>query len=421
MKLTKLLRRFASDRSGNLVIMFAFMLLPLIGLMGLAIDYSLALKAKTALNASTDAAVLAAATEAMEIIQTQSTANYDATSTAIQYGYVAGQNVFSANSAMLKTVNTPTLTLNLQRNGQVITATGSYTAQSPTVFGKMFGTTQLIASGSAVSSLTLPKYMNIYIATDVSQSMGIASTQAYMNQLSALTGGCVFGCHVLQNGQSTTNEQVAHNNNIQLRIDVIKQSIQNIISSAQTMSNGTPTISIGLYALQYDVSTLSNLSTSYSSLLSTASAIDLGPNNSSGVGDSNFTMSLNDFATSVSASGDGSSANSPQTFVFLMTDGVYDVTGNCTDTHCTKAFDPALCSAFKSKGATLGVIYTTYIPFPNEQTYVDLVQPFQSQISPNLQSCASSGYFYEASDGPSIQAAANALFAQAVSSGKLTQ
>ena len=421
MKFTTLLRRFAGDRSGNLVIMFAFMLIPMIGLMGLAIDYSLALKAKTALNASTDAAVLAAATEAMEIIQTQSTANYDATATAIQYGYVAGQNVFTANSAMLKTATPPTLTLNLQRVGQVITATGSYTVQSPTVFGKMFGTTQINASGSAASSLTLPKYMNIYIATDVSQSMGIASTQAYMNQLSALTGGCVFGCHVLQGGQSATNEQVAHNNNIQLRIDVIKQSIQNIISSAQTMSNGTPTISIGLYALQYDVTTLSNLSTSYSSLLSTASSIDLGPNNSSGVGDSNFTVSLNDFAASIATSGDGSSANSPQTFVFLMTDGVYDVTGNCTDTHCTKAFDPALCNAFKNKGATLGVIYTTYIPFPNEQTYIDLVQPFQSQISPNLQSCASAGYFYQASDGPSIQAAANALFAQAVSSGKLTQ
>ena len=282
MRITTLLRRFAGDRSGNFVITFAFLLIPIIGLTGLAIDYSLALKAKTALNASTDAAVLAAATEAMEIIQTQSTANYDATTTAIQYGYVAGQNVFTANSAMVKTANPPSLALSLQRNGQVITATGSYTAQSPTIFGKMFGTTQLNASGSAVSSLTLPKYMNIYIATDVSQSMGIASTQDYMNQLSALTGGCVFGCHVLQNGQRTTNEQVAHNNNIQLRIDVIKQSIQNIISSAQTMSNGTATISIGLYALQYDVTTLSNLSTNYPGLLSTASSIDLGPNNSSG-------------------------------------------------------------------------------------------------------------------------------------------
>ena len=127
--------------------MFALMLLPIIGLTGLAIDYGLALKAKTALNASTDAAVLAAATEATEIIQTQSTANYDATPVAIQYGNIAGQNVFTANAAMLRTASPPILTLNLQRTGQVITATGSYIAQSPTIFGQMFGTSQINASG----------------------------------------------------------------------------------------------------------------------------------------------------------------------------------------------------------------------------------------------------------------------------------
>ncbi len=304
MKPTTLLRRFASDRSGNFVIMFAFMLIPMIGLLGLAIDYSFALKAKTALNASTDAAVLAAATEAMEIIQTQSTANFDATSTAIQYGYVAGQNVFTANSAMLKTASPPTLTLEPPDETAKSSPRRDPTPRSPRrSSGKCSAPPRSTRAALQLPASPCRKYMNIYIATDVSQSMGIASTQTYMNQLSALTGGCVFGCHVLQSGQSTTNEQVAHNNNIQLRIDVIKQSIQNIISSAQTMSNGTPTISIGLYALQYDVTTLSNLSTNYSSLLSTASSIDLGPNNSSGVGDSNFTVSLNDFATSISASG----------------------------------------------------------------------------------------------------------------------
>ena len=415
------LKRFFRERSGNVVVLFALSLLPILGLSGLAIDFSLAMRAKTALDASTDAAVLAAATEASAIIQSQSSPGFDATDTAIAYGQVAGQNVFLANAAMVKTTTTPQLSLNLQRNGLVITATGNYAAQSPTVFGKMFGTSSLSASGRASSSLTLPKYMKIYIATDISQSMGIAATQAYMNQLASLTGGCVFGCHVLAGGQSVTNERTAHNNNIQLRIDVIKQSMQNIISSAQNISSGNPTISIGLYTLQYDLTTVASLSTDYPSLHTVVNTIDLGSNDSSGKGDSNFTVAVNNFSASIMASGDGSSANSPLVFVFLMTDGVYDVTGNCSYTHCTKAFDPNLCTAFKNKGATVGVIYTTYIPFPNEQTYVDLVQPFAPQIAPNLQRCASPGYYYEASDGPAIQAAANALFAQATSSGKLTQ
>ena len=161
----RLINRFRRERSGNVVILFGLTLLPILGIMGLAIDFSLALRAKTALDASTDAAVLAAATEASAIIQAQSTVNFDATSTAIAYGQVAGQNVFLANSALVKTVATPVLHLSLQRNGQVITASGNYSAQSPTVFGKMFGTNSLGASGTAASSLTLPKYIKILIAT----------------------------------------------------------------------------------------------------------------------------------------------------------------------------------------------------------------------------------------------------------------
>lgn len=69
----------------------------------------------------------------------------------------------------------------------------------------------------------------------------------------------------------------------------------------------------------------------------------------------------------------------------------------------------------------MGVVYTTYIPFPNEPAYRDLVQGFQRNIGSNLSKCATSGYYYEASDGPAIQAAVKALFAQATTQGILTQ
>jgi len=110
-----------------------------------------------------------------------------------------------------------------------------------------------------------------------------------------------------------------------------------------------------------------------------------------------------------------------------MTDGVTDVPGNCVAPsgqnwgHCTGPFDYNLCTSLKSKGVTVGVIYTTYIPFPNIQSYRDLVAPFASQIPINLQKCASPGWYYEANEGPAIQQAINDLFNQAVSSGKLTQ
>ncbi len=457
-----LLSRFAKDRRGNFVILFALALVPMIGLMGLAIDYSLALRTKTALDASTDAAVLAATTETMQVLQNQGGNE----ATAEFYGNLAGQNVFTANSAMVHTKTPPTLNLKLQRNGLVITAKGDYTAQSPTVFGKMFGTTQINTGGTAASSLTLPKYMKIYIAADISQSMGIASTQTDMNNLvayiqhyysshgrtpqpdpgsstSTQANGCVFGCHVVAPWQKAGDnnpqsvEYMAHHPMdgyppVTLRIDDVRQSMQNIIATAKSTAGTTPTISIGLYTLQeYMTSTtpqgnyyttLSAPSTSYDSLQSIAAALDLGPNNSSGVGDSDFTNSVSSFVVgAVGASGDGSSANNAQSFVFLVTDGLYDVYGACTDGHCTKAFDPSLCDSMKSKGVTVGVIYTTYVPFPNEQTFRDLAAPYVKDIPTKLQQCASPGYYFEASDGPAIQQAANKLMAQAMNSGTLIQ
>ena len=434
--LKSLLRRFARDRGGNFVILFALALVPMLGLMGLAIDYSLALRTKTALDASTDAALLAATTEAEQIIQTYSSPNYDATPLAIAAGQKVGQNVFTADAAMLHTASPPTLTLNLQRpdGGQTITASAYYNAKSPTFFGKMFGTTALNTNGIASSALTLPKYLNFYVAVDVSQSMGIASTQDYMNQLAKLTpNNCVFGCHVKQ-GYSQSNEQIAHNNNILLRIDVLKNSIQNMIDQAdvinsRTNSPGRKLIETALYTLQESIprdsaqnlTTLQQLTSDYAALTRADSSLDLGNNDSSGVGDSNFSSSLPALVSlpEMSASGDGSGQNSPKSFLFIMTDGVVDVTGNCTDGHCTSAFDQGLCQAFKNKGFTVGVIYTTYIPFPNEQTYRDLVQGFQPTIGSNLSKCATSGYYYEASDGPAIQAAVKALFAQATAQGTL--
>jgi len=372
-----LLRRFAGDRSGNFVILFALALVPMMGLMGLAVDYSLALRTKTALDASTDAAVLAATTEAEQIIQTYSSPNYDATPLAKAAGEKVGHNVFTADAAMLHTASPPTLTLNLDRpnNGQTITATASYNAKSPTFFGKMFGTTALNTNGIAHSSLTLPKYLNFYVAVDVSQSMGIASTQNYMNQLAKLTpNNCVFGCHVTT-GNTPSNEQIAHNNNILLRIDVLKNSIQNMIDQAdainsRTASAGRKLIETGLYTLQayiqndgaQNLVTLQTLTADHTALTSAASNLDLGNNDSSGVGDSNFSSSLTQLASlpEMSASGDGSGQNNPKSFLFIMTDGVDDVYGNCTDGHCTAPLDPRLCQAFKDKGITVGVVYNIY-------------------------------------------------------------
>ena len=286
------------------------------------------------------------------------------------------------------------------------------------------------------------------MVTDISQSMGLAATTAGQSQLASLTGGCQFGCHVYQNGQSGTQpyETQAHAAGIQLRIDVIRQATQNMIRTAQQLATSTPFISFGLYTLQggnnttdqygkkadgQPFTTMASPSTSYTSLYATAGALDLGDNNGNGIGDTDYADAMTALTSTVPSSGTGASG-SPQQFVVQMTDGVDDVWAssfsNCPSgtvgwngSHCTMAFDPSTCTALKNKGVTVGVIYTTYLPIPGDGAYEGLVAPFVDKLAPNLQSCASPGWFYQASDANDIQVAINALFAKATGHGVLTQ
>ncbi len=441
-------RAFARSQRGNVAIIFALTLLPMIAMVGIGIDVTRTLSARTTLQGAADAAALAAATEAETTLQSGQN-----TATAQYAGQLAGQQVFYANTSKVARWlgQAPTPNVQVNPGAANITAFVSFASPVPTIFGTMFGVKTFQVAGNAASSLTLPKYLNISVVTDISQSMGLAATTAGQSQLSGITGGCVFGCHVYQNGQtgSLPYEQQAHAAGIQLRIDVIRQATQNMIRTAQQLATSTPYISFGLYTLQggnnndgtdgygktadgKPFATLASPSTNYTSLYNVAGELDLGDNNSYGIGDTDYLDGMPALTSTVPASGAGT-ASSPQQFVFLMTDGVEDMwessQSNCppntygwNGSHCTLPFDPSTCNTLKNtKNVTVGVIYTTYLPNPSDGNYQQLVEPFQSQLATNLQSCASPGWFYQASDANDIQTAINALFAKATGSGVLTQ
>ena len=440
------IQAFARSKRGNVAMLFALTLMPMLLIVGIGIDVARTLSARTTLQGAADAGALAAATEAETTLQS------GANSAAAQYaGQLAGQQVFYANTSKIARWLGAQPAPNVQVNpgAASITAFVSFATPVPTIFGTMVGVKTFQVSGSAASSLTLPKYLNISVVTDISQSMGLAATTTGQNQLSGITGGCVFGCHVYQSGQTGTPpyEVQAHAANISLRIDVIRQATQNMIQTAKQLATSTPYISFGLYTLQggnntsdnygqtasgKPLTTLASPSTNYTSLYAAAGNLDLGPNNGNGIGDTDYTDAMTSLTSTVPTSGTGASG-SPQQFIFLMTDGVDDVwasaQSNCpantigwNGSHCTLPFDPTTCNTLKNtKNVTIGVIYTTYLPIPGNDAYEGLVAPFVSKLPTNLQSCASPGWFYQASDANDIQVAINALFAKATGSGVLTQ
>jgi hypothetical protein len=249
--------------------------------------------------------------------------------------------------------------------------------------------------------------------------------------------GCVFGCHVKAVGQTYTNEYLAHSISptITLRIDAAASAIQSIIGAAQTAAGTNQNIKIGLYTMSEDpvsgtlVNTISSPSSNYTSLTSLAATIGLGNNTSTGLGDSDFVDQLTKFNSMLPANGSGASAIAPLNYVFLITDGLTDTPCGSWTGHCTAAFDPSYCTSLKAK-ATVGVIYTTYLPIYNqnnptkgyETSYNTLALPYVSQIAPNLQSCATSAnYYFEASDGPAITSTMLSLFQATQQAARLTQ
>jgi Flp pilus assembly protein TadG len=436
-------RMAIEDRRATFAVTFSLAAPVFILLAGLGVDYLTGLSFKARWDASADAASLAAVETATNYVKTNAATMTASTlvANAEAAGNAAGIQAFNANAGPSKATASVTPTVVVSQSGTSFSATTTYTGAVPTHFGTLIGAGTFGASGSSVASATLTTYINYYILVDISQSMGVGDTATDMTNLYNLTksmgylddgdAGCVFGCHVALQNRPLTNEQIAHGAGITLRIDSAKTAIQNVINQAQANANNG-NVKIGLYTLQlnstnsaptphYEPMTIQSLTSNFSSLTSAVGTIDLGPNTTNGWGDSDIVDSISYFTANVLPSdGNGFSANSPKNYVFLITDGVMDVpSSSCLPTwHCTGAMPSGACTQMKTQ-ATVGVIYTTYLPIylNNDSTqgyegeYATLVAPFASQIQPALLSCATnSSWFFQADNGPELVAAMNTLF-----------
>jgi Flp pilus assembly protein TadG len=448
------------DRRGNFAVMFALTAPILILLIGMGLDFLVGLSFKSRWDAAADAAALAGNNAAIAYANanaaTETTTQLVAN--AILAGEAAGLKAFNANAGISESTGKVTPNVVTTNSGTKFTTTASYTGSTTSFFGGLVSITSLSLAGSATATQSATTYINYYILIDISQSMGIGTTQADMSNLYNITKGmgyaqdsepgCVFGCHVTSL-YSQTNEAIAHANGITLRIDSARTAVQGIIAQAQAQAtNGN--IQFALYTMQDDPITNSStavqiaaMSSNYANLTTAANTIDLGENTSGGIGDTDLKTTLSNFATNTLPSqGSGFSAQSPLNYVMIVTDGMLDTPGACQSGHCTGVISSTTCQSLQ-QNATVGVIYTTYLPIyhlndPNSSqpvpgssptvytnlqiNYYQLVLPYQASIAPSLQSCATDlTNYFEASDGPSLISAMSNLFQSSLNSLRLTQ
>lgn len=404
-------RGFRAATSGNVAITFAIALMLLMLASLGVVQYALALSVRTKLNAVADAAALQAVSSRAVIAYLSTGATDVAQATSM----------FNVQAAAVKGVTISTLNISVVPTAGIsLTATVNYTATLPNIAAGILGNNFTQVSGTSVASSSTPAYANFYLLLDDSPSMGIGSTPANIATMEAQTG-CAFACHApdaLPKYYTGYHIPATPIPNSMLRIGALQsattQLVQNLINY-QAQQTVPDLYKVGVYSFANTVTTLSPLTTNLSGIPTAIGNLGLPDTDmSTQIADAVDWLNSN-VVTMTSGNG---TKDSPYIFVFLVTDGVEDridqyvpgiyydlipTVGRYNGYDMTSVMNTTPCTNLKNQQVTLAVLYTSYDPMTDpDGRYVDMVAPFQSNIAPTLQSCASPNFFFQADSASDI-------------------
>ena len=164
------LRSIFSCTRGNFGVLTGLIMVPLIGSVGLAIDFGRALEAKSYLDAAADAAVLAAVSEksaavakAMKMAEDGTVAIADTEAKKIfksQLSARYGDNMEGLSSLLID------VKLELVKSDGVVTSRLKYAATLPTTFTRILGNDEMAISGQATAAYLIPSFLDFYMLLD---------------------------------------------------------------------------------------------------------------------------------------------------------------------------------------------------------------------------------------------------------------
>lgn len=426
-------RNVLAAREGTVAMTFALAIIPVFGVVGAAVDYGSAALARSKLDAAADAAALAAVDK-----NAMAKTNQDAKATAL--------DVFRADSSTVTTVRVTKTSAKITGNANLRTAVLSYTATVPTAFLGLLGINRIKIGGSATAVSASPTYMDFYLLLDNTPSMGLGATTSDIATMVANTPDqCAFACHDLS---AAPNDyySLAKKLGVQMRIDVMREATQQLMDTATSTETTSGQFRMAIYtfgasAAAHGLTPIQGITSNLSKAKLSASAIDLMTvpyQNYADDTDSDFGDVLTDLGNRIPNPGDGSSSSSRLEYLFFVSDGVADralgspacaqatTTGSDPNTgasyvRCQEPIDTSFCTALKNRGIKIAVLYTTYLPLPDNSWYTTWIAPFSNNIATPMQNCASPGLYFEVSPTQGIAEAMTALFQKAVQQARLTK
>jgi Flp pilus assembly protein TadG len=200
----KLLASFAGDRRGAIALIFAGTLLPLVMLIGLSIDYSFYVQARSQFALSADASATYALREATAVYaleDTSTSTSSTAQSEAVSVGETSGADWFTAQLATLPTAyvasGSPTVSLSANTEAstsdpQGFTATVAYTGEYPPFFNKLFQKSSNWAITGTSGATSQFSYVELLIMMDTSGSMLVSADEGNNETTSASNAGGIL-------------------------------------------------------------------------------------------------------------------------------------------------------------------------------------------------------------------------------------
>jgi Flp pilus assembly protein TadG len=178
-------RNLFAQKRGNVLMIFAFAVVPMVFATGMGIDYARAARLRTKLNAIADAAALAA------VAQPAMNNPSDADAKAV------AKTMFDAQAQGLEGLGTYTLqpieiTHPDGPTSRVVKV--AYVATSLNTFSGVLNMNTITIGGASDATATAAPNMDFYIALDTSPSMALPTTSAGIATMDTRLQ-CSFACH----------------------------------------------------------------------------------------------------------------------------------------------------------------------------------------------------------------------------------
>ncbi|MBY3347229.1 MULTISPECIES: TadE/TadG family type IV pilus assembly protein [Rhizobium] len=444
-----MLHRFIVDRSGNFGIMTALLVVPLFGAAGTAIDFGSALSLRTELYAAADAAAVGSITPKSDAATQANTMSGDG---SLTLGKSEAQKIFFSQTSKKHGDVPVTVDISVQKAGGVLSSTVSFNATMPTTFMQVMGFHQITISGTATARYETPSYMDFFMLLDNTPSMGVGATAADITAMKNATanghdGGkdknCAFACHIVSEKgveDKKSYYNVARNNGVTIRIDVVAAAVKALMAKAKDTQSMASQFRVAAYTfgktaqdakaaklfkvsdLDYDLGAVA-VATDMINLMS------IPYQNYYSDQQTSFDEALKGIEGEIKGNiGMGTSNADRQKIVFFVADGVgdsYKPTG-CTSPkgaisgRCIEPIDTSFCKKLKDRGIKVAVLYTTYLPLPDNDFYKDRVKPFETKIAAKMEECATPGFYFAVSPTEGIEEAMEALFLKIVSAPRIT-